>query len=53
MPAYKSNKLAISIHYCLPPQFAVEDDDYPWTWNDDQGVIHEITPLQKWGSESY
>ena len=24
MPAYKSNKLAISIHYYLPPQFTVE-----------------------------
>jgi len=52
MPTDKANKLAISIHYYLPPQFTVEADDKPWTWTDDQGVVHEITPLQKWGSES-
>mgnify|MGYP002624260009 FL=1 len=52
MPEDKANKLAISIHYYLPPQFTVESDKNPWTWTDDQGVVHEITPLQKWGDES-
>ena len=51
MPTDKANKLAISIHYYLPPQFTVESDKNPWTWTDDQGVVHEITPLQKWGDE--
>jgi endoglucanase len=46
MPTDKANKLAISIHYYLPPQFAVESDKNPWTWTDDQGVVHEITPLK-------
>jgi hypothetical protein len=52
MPTDKANKLAISIHYYLPPQFTVESDKNPWTWTDDQGVVHEITPLTKWGDES-
>jgi endoglucanase len=52
MPTDKANKLAISIHYYLPPQFTVESDKNPWTWTDDQGVVHEITPMTKWGSES-
>ncbi len=51
MPKDSANMLAISIHYYLPPQFAVESDKEPWTWTDDQGVEHEITPLTKWGSE--
>ena len=51
MPTDKANKLAISIHYYLPPQFTVESDKNPWTWTDEQGVVHEITPLQKWGDE--
>ena len=51
MPTDKANKLAISIHYYLPPQFTVESDKNPWTWTDDQGVVHEITPLQTWGDE--
>ena len=52
MPTDKAKKLAISIHYYLPPQFTVESDEQPWTWTDDQGVVHEITPMTKWGSES-
>ena len=52
MPKDKANKLAISIHYYLPPQFTVESDKNPWTWTDDQGVVHEITPMTTWGSES-
>ena len=52
MPKDKANKLAISIHYYLPAQFTVESDKNPWTWTDDQGVEHEITPMTKWGSES-
>ena len=52
MPTDKANKLAISIHYYLPPQFTVESDKEPWTWTDDQGEVHEITPLTKWGTES-
>jgi endoglucanase len=52
MPTDKANKLAISIHYYLPPQFTVESDEEPWTWTDDQGTVHEITPMTKWGSES-
>ena len=52
MPTDKADKLAISIHYYLPPQFTVESDKNPWTWTDDQGVVHEITPMQTWGTES-
>ena len=52
MPTDKAKKLAISIHYYLPPQFTVEADDNPWTWTDDQGVVHEITPMTTWGTES-
>jgi endoglucanase len=52
MPTDKAKKLAISIHYYLPPQFTVESDEKPWTWTDDQGTVHEITPLTKWGTES-
>ena len=29
MPTDKANKLAISIHYYLPPQFTVESDEQP------------------------
>ena len=52
MPTDKAKKLAISIHYYLPPQFAVESDTDPWTWNDEQGLVHVITPMTKWGTES-
>ncbi|MBR3672863.1 MAG: glycoside hydrolase family 5 protein [Clostridia bacterium] len=52
MPTDKANKLAISIHYYLPPQFTVESDKNPWTWTDDQGVVHEITPMTTWGTEA-
>ena len=52
MPTDKAKKLAISIHYYLPPQFTVESDEEPWTWTDEQGLVHEITPMTKWGTES-
>lgn len=52
MPTDKAKMLAVSIHYYLPPQFAVESDKNPWTWTDEAGAVHEITPMTKWGTES-
>ena len=44
--------LAVDIHYYLPPQFTVESDKNPWTWTDENGVVHEITPMTTWGTEA-
>ena len=52
MPTDSANMLAVSIHYYLPPQFTVESDKNPWTWTDENGVVHEITPMTTWGTEA-
>ncbi len=46
-----SKRFAISIHYYIPQQFAIEPDEQPWTWNDN-GVERIIEPLTKWGGEN-
>ena len=51
MPTDPSNKLAVSIHYYIPPQFTVEKDDDPFFWIDENGEKRLIPPLTKWGSE--
>ena len=51
MPTDSANMLAVDIHYYLPAQFTVESDKNPWTWTDDSGVVHEITPMTTWGTE--
>ena len=51
MPIDPSNKLAVSIHYYIPPQFTVEKDDDPFFWIDENGEKRFIPPLTKWGSE--
>ena len=51
MPKDPYNKLAISIHYHLPPQFCLELDDNPWTYIDN-GEIKIVHPITKWGSET-
>ena len=43
MPIDPSNKFAISIHYYLPEEFTIENDDDPW-----KGV----TPMTEWGTEN-
>ena len=43
MSTDKANKLAISMHYFLPPPFTVESDKNPLTWIDDQSEVHENT----------
>ena len=51
MPIDPFNKLAISIHYHVPPQFCLELDDNPWTYMDN-GQIKIVNPITKWGSET-
>lgn len=50
LPIDPSNKFAISINYYLPSQFCTEPDDNPWTWTDENQVIHEIIPMTTWGT---
>ena len=52
LPTDPANMLAVDIHYYLPPQFTVESDKNPWTWTDDEGIVHEITPMTTWGTEA-
>ena len=52
LPKDSANMFAISIHYYLPSQFTVESDKNPWTWTDDNGIVHEITPMTTWGTEA-
>ena len=52
LPKDSANMLAKSIHYYLPSQFTVESDKNPWTWTDDSGIVHEITPMTTWGTEA-
>ena len=48
MPIDPSNKLAVSIHYYIPYQFAIEKDDDPYFWIDENGEKVIIPPLTKW-----
>ena len=52
MPKDPSNKLAISVHYYSPQNFALESDINPWTFTID-GEVYEIPPLKKWGDEGH
>ena len=52
MPKDPSNKLAISVHYYSPQNFALESDINPWTFTID-GEVYEIPPLTKWGDEGH
>ena len=51
LPIDPSNKLAISIVYNLPKQFAIEPEDDPWTWVNDEG-IHVVPCQSEWGNEN-
>ena len=50
-PIDPSRKLAISLHYYLPSQFAIEPDDNPWYWIDN-GIIREIPSMKTWGTDN-
>ena len=52
IPIDPSKKLAISIHYYFPSEFAVEPDDNPWKWYNDNGEEQIVPPLTYWGTES-
>ena len=53
LPIDPFNKMAVSIHYYIPSDFTVEEDDRPWVWQDDDGVYHETIPQTKWGTEAH
>ena len=51
LPKDPYNKYAISIHYYLPSNFAVESDSNPWVYYDnDQEII--IKPSTVWGNDN-
>ena len=52
LPIDPYNKFAISIHYYLPAQFAVEYDSNPWTYIDDNGVKQIVKPMTEWGADN-
>lgn len=52
IPIDPSKRFAISIHYYLPQQFAIEPDDIPWTWIDDDGNVRDVIPFTEWGTEN-
>jgi len=52
MPKDPSNKLAISVHYYSPQNFALESDRNPWTFTIGSEVF-EIPSLKKWGDEGH
>ena len=52
LPNDPSNKFAISIHYFLPSQFAVEKDDDPWFYFNSDGKKEIIEPMTQWGTEN-
>jgi hypothetical protein len=51
IPIDPSRKLAISLYYYYPLEFAMEPNDNPWTWVDSSGVSHITKPISKWGTE--
>ena len=53
LPIDPFKKLAVSIHYYIPTDFTVEEDDNPWSWTDESGVYHETIPQTKWGTETH
>ena len=52
MPFDQSNKLAVSIHYYEPFDFALEKYYEPFNWIDDKGYIYWFGPTLIWGSFS-
>jgi hypothetical protein len=52
MPIDQSNKLAVSIHYYEPFDFALEKYYEPFNWIDDKGYIYWFGPTLIWGSFS-
>ena len=52
LPIDPINKYAVSMSYYVPEQFALESDEKYWTWTDEEGNIHKITPMKYWGSEN-
>jgi len=52
IPKDPSNKLAISVDYYYPQNFAIEPDRNPWTYIIDS-TVYEIPPLTKWGDEAH
>ena len=53
LPIDPFKKMAVSIHYYIPADFTVEEDDNPWGWYDESGVYHEIFPATEWGTETH
>ena len=53
LPIDPFKKMAVSIHYYLPTDFTVEEDDNPWGWTDDNGDYHETIPKTTWGTEAH
>ena len=52
IPKDPSNKLAISVDYYYPQNFALESDRNPWTYIIDS-TVYEVPPLTKWGDEGH
>jgi len=52
LPIDPNNKYAVTMSYYLPEQFALEEDDKYWTFEDDKGIIHEIISMKSWGTEN-
>ena len=52
MPVDQSNKLAVSIHYFEPFDFALEKYYEPFNWIDEGGFSYWFGPTLKWGSIS-
>ena len=52
MPIDQSNKLAVSIHYYEPLDFALERYYEPFNWIDENGYIYWFGPTLIWGSFS-
>ena len=52
LPIDPSNKLAVTLVYNLPKQFAIEPEDNPWTYIGENGVINIVPTQTVWGDEN-
>ena len=50
LPIDKSNKLALSIHYFIPFEFALDYYFEPYNWTDFEGIIYTSEPNLIWGN---
>jgi len=51
IPIDPSRKLAISVYYFIPLNFAMQASDEPWSWYDANGQIQFTHSINKWGTE--